>query len=88
MNFYMYSLNAIKFVFWAYGILIFFRVILSWFPEAGRYEPLRLVFRVVDPYLNFFKRFIPPIAGTIDISPIVAFFALQILEKIILWLLF
>ncbi|MFQ5729293.1 MAG: YggT family protein, partial [Waddliaceae bacterium] len=30
-----------------------------------------------DPYLNFFRRFIPPL-GVIDLSPIVAFLCLRL----------
>jgi DNA (cytosine-5)-methyltransferase 1 len=33
-----------------------------------------------DPYLNLFRRFIPPL-GMIDISPIIAFFALGFIEQ-------
>lgn len=88
MNFYMSLLSAIRFVFWAYGILIFIRVISSWFPQVYRYSAMRFVFKLVDPYLAIFRRFIPLIGGTLDISPIVAFFALQLFEKIVLWLLF
>ncbi len=88
MNVYFALLNTIRFVFWIYGILIFIRVLSSWFPNMNRYSVIRFIFGLVDPYLNFFKRFIPPIGGTVDISPIVAFFALQLMEKFILWLLF
>lgn len=88
MNFYLAMLNVVHFAFWTYGILIFARVVSSWFPNANRYSIVRLIGKVVDPYLNLFKRFIPPIGGTVDISAIVAFFALQLLERFILWLLY
>lgn len=87
MNLYIGLINLIRTVFWLYSLLILARVILSWFPQVGRFAVIRFLFSLVDPYLNFFRRFIPPIGGMIDISPIVAFFALSILEKIILWIL-
>ena len=37
---------------------------------------------VCEPYLGFFRRFIPPL-GPIDLSPIVAIFVLQIIGGII-----
>jgi YggT family protein len=37
---------------------------------------------VCEPYLGFFRRFIPPL-GPIDLSPIVAIFVLQIVGGII-----
>jgi YggT family protein len=36
----------------------------------------------VSPYLNVFRRFIPPI-GPLDISPIVAIFVLQIVGNVL-----
>ena len=33
--------------------------------------------KLVEPYLSPFRRLIPPIGGMLDISPIVAIFALQ-----------
>lgn len=88
MNLYFTFLNIVSIAFWLYGILIFARVICSWFPEVNKYPFFRFIFKLVDPYLNLFKRIIPPIGGTLDISPIVAFFALQLIEKIIKWALF
>lgn len=81
----LYIINFVRFAFWFYGILIFIRVISSWFPKANQYSVMKLIAKAVDPYLNIFRRFIPPIAGSMDISPIVAFFALQLIEKVILW---
>jgi YggT family protein len=40
-----------------------------------------------DPYLNLFRRLIPPIGGVLDLSPILAFFGLEILENIILFVI-
>jgi uncharacterized protein YggT (Ycf19 family) len=37
---------------------------------------------VCEPYLGFFRRFIPPL-GPIDLSPIVAIFVLNIAARII-----
>lgn len=87
MNLYIALINLIRTAFWLYSLLILGRVVLSWFPKLERYPVIKFLFSLVDPYLNFFRRFIPPIGGMIDLSPIVAFFALSILEKIILWIL-
>ncbi len=43
---------------------------------------VRFVEECTDPYLNFFRRFIPPI-GPIDISPILAILVLFLLEGIV-----
>lgn len=75
--------NAVGF----YTFLIFVRVVTSWFPNLYRYKIFVYVAKVVDPYLNLFRRLIPPIGGVLDLSPLLAFFALQLVEKLVLWIL-
>lgn len=60
-------------------IMLFIRIISSWIPEWRDTTFIRFVSFYTDPYLNFFRQFIPPI-GMLDISPIVAFFCLQVIE--------
>jgi YggT family protein len=61
-----------------YFAIIIARILLTWFPNIDWMQQIAsFISPVVDPYLNLF-RFIPPI-GAIDISSIVAIFALQIL---------
>lgn len=67
-------------IFLAYTIMIFVRIFGSWFPEFSRSRFMQFISFYTDPYLNFFKSFIPPL-GFLDISPIVALFVLQLLEN-------
>lgn len=63
-----------------YSILIIVYVIMSWIPAGGVLDDLRRVLStLVDPYLNIFRRLIPPI-GMIDISPIVAILVLNLIQ--------
>ena len=72
-----------------YLVLIFIRIILSWFRSIP-YHPwlnafLTFVNDVTDPYLNLFRRFIPMARmgpAAIDLSPIVATFVLLIVGGI------
>lgn len=41
---------------------------------------------VCSPWLNLFRRFIPPMGG-IDFSPVVAIIALQLVQRLVLQLL-
>lgn len=59
-----------------YQFLIFIYILSSWVPAVRESKPLKIVGSIVEPYLSFFRKFIPPIA-MIDISPIVALFALK-----------
>ena len=69
-------------LFSGYFILLSVAIISSWFPELQEFQIIRFVRRCTDPYLSFFRRFVPPL-GPLDLSPIVAFFALQFLEMFI-----
>jgi YggT family protein len=80
-------LNVIHLLFSAYTILLFIRVIGSWFPSFSRSRFMRFVAHYVDPYLQLFRRFIPPIGGVLDLSPLLAFFALSLLEKLLMYLI-
>jgi YggT family protein len=61
-------------------LLIFIWCLISWFPNINRYEqPFRTLDRIVEPIILPFRRIIPPIGG-IDLSPMVAVMALQLLE--------
>jgi len=68
-----------------YLLMILAYVVLSMLPLpynvwVGRIR--QFLDQTVSPYLNVFRRFIPPI-GMFDISPIVAIFVLQIVSRIV-----
>jgi len=82
--------NYVNALFIVYIILIFIRVLLSWIPRMPYYRWLsatvEFVHQVTDPYLNVFRRFLPPIGGggmAIDISPILAIILLFIAQAIV-----
>lgn len=56
------------------------RILLSWFPQAQSVALLQPIFTASDVYLNLFRGVIPPIGG-LDISPIGAFFVLNLLQN-------
>lgn len=62
-----------------YFFMLVAYVLLSWLPNARESFVGELLSKLVEPYLAPFRRFIPPIGGMIDISPIVALFALKYL---------
>jgi YggT family protein len=77
-------------LFLVYLVLIFIRVLLSWIPRMPYNPYLRAVVSFVeettDPYLNLFRRVIPPIGGggfALDLSPILAIIVLFILQAIV-----
>lgn len=62
----------------AYSLVIVIYVLMSWFPIGGVIQDIRNALGVIcDPFLNLFKRLIPPIGGMVDITPIIALLVLQ-----------
>ncbi len=74
----------IKFLINFYLIMLFIRVVGSWFPNFSHTTFMRFIAYYTDPYLNLFRRLIPPIGGVLDLSPLLGFFVLQILEVILI----
>lgn len=68
-----------------YTLIIFIYVMLSWIPyKQGIVADIdNVLAKLCDPYLDIFKKHIPPIGGMIDVSPIVAILALQLLIRLI-----
>ena len=71
-------------LFTIYTIMLIVRIVGSWFPRIAHSRFMRVIAVYTDPYLNFFRKLIPPIGGTLDLSPILAFFGLQIMEYILI----
>jgi YggT family protein len=67
-----------------YSLVLIVRVLLSWFPNLDWSNPvLSTVSSITDPYLNAFRGFIPPLGG-IDLSAILAFVALNLLQQLLM----
>lgn len=60
---------------YSYALIVY--ILMSWFPGARDSQFGELLARICEPYLEPFRRFIPPL-GMIDISPIVAIFVLYL----------
>ncbi len=82
-----YIYKIIHYVFLGYTLLLVVRLLGSWVPSLQRTTLMRFVTFYTDPYLRVFQRIIPPIGGRLDISPILAFFSLRILESMALGIL-
>ena len=71
-----------------YEWLVVIWCILSWFPirEGSIVGDIATVInRLVAPFMNIFRRFIPPLMG-IDLSPIVGIVALNALQRLVMLL--
>jgi YggT family protein len=72
--------RIIDMLFNIYFYMVVIYVLMSWLPNLRENFIGELLTKLVEPYLSPFRRFIPPIMGTLDISPIVALFVLQFVQ--------
>jgi len=73
-----------------YLILIVIRILMSWIPRMPYNlwldKLLTFVRDVTDPYLNLFRRFLPPLRlgpGALDLSPMIGMVVLILLGGIV-----
>ena len=80
MNLIVYTIHLL---FTVFSLMLMIRILGSWFPRFQRSSFFYFIAHYTDPYLNVFRRFIPPIGGVLDLSPILGFFVLQFLERLL-----
>lgn len=81
-------------LFVVYVILIFARIVISFVPRMP-YRPwlrsvLDFITETTDPYLNFFRRFLPPIGGggfALDLSPMIGLIVLFVAQAVVVGLI-
>jgi YggT family protein len=81
-------------LFIVYVILIFARIVISFIPRMP-YRPwlrsvLDFITETTDPYLNFFRRFLPPIGGggfALDLSPMIGLIVLFVAQAVVVGLI-
>jgi YggT family protein len=61
-----------------YFYMVIVYILMSWLPNARESFIGELLGKFVEPYLSPFRRFIPPLFGVLDISPIVALLVLRL----------
>jgi len=81
-------------LFLVYIILVLLNVLISWIPRMPYNRTLRacldFVKETTDPYLNLFRRFLPPIGGggmALDLSPMIGVILLFVARAIVVGLI-
>ena len=72
-----------------YGIVLLAYILMSWvrLPYSLTLDRIqRFLHDVSEPYLRLFRRLLP-MAGPLDLSPIVAFLALTAIDRLVIWIL-
>ncbi|HEX4669651.1 MAG TPA: YggT family protein [Solirubrobacterales bacterium] len=81
-------------LFIVYIVLIFANILISYVPRMPYNPTLRSVLDFVkdttDPYLNLFRRFLPPIGGggfALDLSPVIGIIVLFVVQAVVVGLI-
>jgi uncharacterized protein YggT (Ycf19 family) len=81
-------------LFTVYIVLILANILISYVPRMPYRPWLRSVLDFItestNPYLNFFRRFLPPIGGSgfaLDLSPIIGIIVLFVLQAVVVSLI-
>jgi YggT family protein len=81
--------NYVSTLILVYVVLIFIRILMSYFRNIPYYRALDIVLRfvteVTDPWLNLFRRFIPPVRvgpAALDLTPMIAVFVLILIGRV------
>lgn len=77
-------------LFSVYFVLILLSILLSWIPRIpynrALYGVIDFINDVTNPYLNLFRRFIPPLGGggfALDLSPILGLIVLGLVRGLV-----
>lgn len=80
-------------LFTVYIVLVLMRVLMSWIPRLPDNTAVQatagFIRQTTDPYLNIFRRFLPPVGGggfALDLSPVVGILLLLIAQMIVVGL--
>ncbi len=70
------------------NIIIVIRVILSWLAPYTHNDFTDVIYAVTEPILKPFRMIFPMGYSRIDISPILAYFAINLIRKLLFYIIF
>jgi YggT family protein len=77
----------VSLLFQVYEFLVLIRVLLTWVNINPFHPAIQLLNQVTDPILKPIRRFVPPVGGTLDLSPVVALILLEITQRVVVSIL-
>jgi YggT family protein len=80
----MIVIQLILIVLQLYSYVLLARALVSWIPNLDPYHPAVLFLdTITEPVLEPIRKLVPPLGGMIDISMIIAFFGIIVLEQLL-----
>lgn len=67
-----------------YSFILVARALISWIPNLSPDNPaVQILYQITEPVLEPIRRLVPPLNGMIDVSMLIAFFAIILLESLL-----
>ncbi len=74
-------MNIIRSILVIFQLILLARVLLSWFPNFDRSNPIvRLIYDITEPVLRPIRNLLPQ-TGMVDFSPLIVFLILSVLMR-------
>ena len=79
----MFVIQIISLLLQLFELALLARIILSWFPNVDRSNPIiQFLFDVTEPVLRPIREMLPP-GGMFDFSPLIVFLIIQVIGTIL-----
>ena len=79
----MFVLQIISLLLQLFELALLARIILSWFPNVDRSNPIiQFLFDITEPVLKPIRDMLPP-GGMFDFSPLIVFLIIQVLTTVL-----
>jgi YggT family protein len=76
-------ISLITILLWLFQLILFARVLLTWFPNVDRSSPIiQFIFDMTEPILRPIREILPQ-TGMIDFSPIIVFIVIQLFMRVL-----
>ena len=67
-----------------FSILVFIRIIISWFGSFDQNKPVEILSSITDPYLGWWRKHFPIPIGVLDFSVVAAIVFLAVIQRILI----
>ena len=74
----------VRILFWVLDLAILARVLISWFRPNPDNPLVRMVSEITEPIMKPLRRVVPPLGGTLDITPMIALFLLEVVQRFLM----
>lgn len=79
----MFIIQIISLLLQLFELALLARIILSWFPNVDRSNPIiQFLFDITEPVLRPIREMLPP-SGMFDFSPLIVFLIIQVLSTVL-----